>query len=44
LIRELPPSEWRYTRIGALRGEAGVAVLRGGAVIDFSHCGFDHFA
>jgi thiamine-monophosphate kinase len=44
LIRELPPSEWRYTRIGALRSGAGVAVLRGGAVIDFSHCGFDHFA
>lgn len=43
LLRALPPSEWRYTRIGALRREPGAVVKRAGSVIDFSHCGFDHF-
>ncbi|MGH8227986.1 MAG: thiamine-phosphate kinase, partial [Steroidobacteraceae bacterium] len=44
LERELPASRWHYTRIGTLRSEPGVVVTRSGSVIDFSHCGFDHFA
>jgi thiamine-monophosphate kinase len=44
MLRELPPEEWTYQRIGALRSEAGASVVRNGSVIEFSHCGFDHFA
>ncbi len=44
LARDLPADEWRYTRIGTLRGESGAVVTRNGSVIDFSHYGFDHFA
>lgn len=44
LLRDLPADEWGYTRVGALRREPGAVVKREGSVIDFSHCGFDHFA
>ncbi|HTX23741.1 MAG TPA: thiamine-phosphate kinase [Steroidobacteraceae bacterium] len=44
LLRDLPPAEWLYQRIGALRAQHGAIVERGGSVIDFSHLGFDHFA
>ncbi len=44
LLRDLPADEWRYTRIGTLRSEPGAVVTHNGSVIDFSHCGFDHFA
>ncbi len=43
-VRDLPADEWHCTRIGTLRNEPGAVVMRGGSVIDFSHCGFDHFA
>jgi len=43
LERELPPSRFGYTRIGRLRREPGVTLLRDGNVMDFSHRGFDHF-
>lgn len=43
LASDLPSGEWRYTRIGTLRSEPGAVVERGGAVIDFSPRGFDHF-
>ncbi len=43
LLQDVPPAEWGYTRIGALRGEPGAVVARAGSVIEFSHCGFDHF-
>lgn len=43
MLAELPPERWGYTRIGALRETAGADVLRGGAVMSFSHCGYDHF-
>jgi len=44
LLDALPPEQWSYRRIGALRKKSGAIVLRGGSVIDFSHYGFDHFA
>ncbi len=44
LLGELPAQEWGYTRIGSLRREPGAVLMRDGSVIDFSHCGFDHFA
>jgi len=43
LERELPPAQWHYARIGRLRRESGVVLLRDGNVMDFSHPGFDHF-
>ncbi len=43
LLAELPPQQWGYTRIGALRETPGADVLRGGAVMGFSHSGYDHF-
>jgi thiamine-monophosphate kinase len=43
LARELPPQRWNYHRIGVLRADAGVAVTRGGTVMEFSHSGFQHF-
>jgi thiamine-monophosphate kinase len=43
LLRDAACGGWRITRIGTLRAEPGAVVLRGGSVIDFSHCGFDHF-
>lgn len=44
LMRDLPPAEWLYTRIGTLVREPRAVVQRGGSVIDFSPRGFDHFA
>jgi thiamine-monophosphate kinase len=44
LARELPPESWNYRRIGVLRADAGVAVTRGGTVMEFSHSGYQHFA
>jgi thiamine-monophosphate kinase len=43
LLAELPPERWGYSRIGTLREAAGAEVLRGGAVMNFSHYGYDHF-
>ncbi len=43
LMRELPPQHWNYRRIGALHAGAGVAVTRGGTVMEFSHSGYQHF-
>ena len=43
LLADLPPQRWGYTRIGTVRAAAGVDVLRDGAVISFSHSGYDHF-
>jgi thiamine monophosphate kinase len=43
LESELPPQQWGYTRIGVLREAAGAAVMREGAVIEFSHSGYQHF-
>ncbi|HWZ64147.1 MAG TPA: thiamine-phosphate kinase [Steroidobacteraceae bacterium] len=44
LERELPPAQWHYRRIGVLREAAGAVVTRDGTVMDFSHCGYQHFA
>ncbi|HTV51857.1 MAG TPA: thiamine-phosphate kinase [Steroidobacteraceae bacterium] len=44
LTEQLPPQQWGYRRIGALRPGSGERVLRAGTVMDFSHSGFDHFA
>ncbi|HEY1491795.1 MAG TPA: thiamine-phosphate kinase [Steroidobacteraceae bacterium] len=44
LAAELPPATWGYTRIGSLTAGAGVAVVRGGTVMEFSHSGYQHFA
>ncbi|HEU5442658.1 MAG TPA: AIR synthase-related protein, partial [Steroidobacteraceae bacterium] len=43
LLAQLPPEHWGYTRIGTLREAPGADVLRDGAVISFSHSGYDHF-
>jgi thiamine-monophosphate kinase len=43
LMSELPPQLWGYARIGVLRATAGVAVLRDGSVMQFSHSGYQHF-
>jgi thiamine-monophosphate kinase len=44
LLAELPPERWGYTRIGTLRETPGADVMRAGAVMSFSHSGYDHFA
>jgi thiamine-monophosphate kinase len=44
LYRELPPAQWGYRRIGALREEAGARVTRQGQPIKLEHAGYDHFA
>jgi len=44
LLAELPPQRWGYTRIGTVRADAGVVVVRDGTVIEFSHSGYQHFA
>jgi len=44
LTAQLPPADWRYTRIGVLRAEPGAVVVRDGTVMEFSHSGYEHFA
>jgi thiamine-monophosphate kinase len=44
LLAELPPQRWGYTRIGTLREAPGAEVVRDGAVMSFSHSGYDHFS
>jgi thiamine-monophosphate kinase len=44
LERELPAAQWGYTRIGTLRAAHGAVVTRDGAVIEFSHSGYQHFS
>jgi thiamine-monophosphate kinase len=44
LVLELPPQVWGYARIGSLAAGAGVAVMRAGTVMEFSHSGYEHFA
>jgi thiamine-monophosphate kinase len=44
LLAQLPPQEWRYTRIGALRAAPGAEVVRDGTVMEFSHSGYEHFS
>jgi thiamine-monophosphate kinase len=44
LLTELPPERWGYTRIGVLCESAGASVMRDGTVMEFSHCGYEHFA
>jgi thiamine-monophosphate kinase len=43
LLSELPPQRWGYTRIGTVRADSGVVVLRDGTVMEFSHSGYQHF-
>ncbi|MBV8144713.1 MAG: thiamine-phosphate kinase [Gammaproteobacteria bacterium] len=43
LLAQLPPPQWRYTRIGALRAAPGAVVVRDGTVMEFSHSGYEHF-
>ena len=43
LTEMLPPQEWRYARIGLLRGAPGAVVVRDGTVMEFSHSGYEHF-
>ncbi|MBW4050907.1 MAG: thiamine-phosphate kinase [Proteobacteria bacterium] len=43
LLADLPPQRWGYTRIGTLTESAGAQALRGGAVMNFSTSGYDHF-
>jgi thiamine-monophosphate kinase len=44
LLGELPPQRWGYTRIGTVRADVGVVVVRDGTVMEFSHSGYQHFA
>lgn len=41
---QLPPAQWGYRRIGELTAEPGVRLVRAGAVSEFSHSGYEHFA
>jgi thiamine-monophosphate kinase len=43
LFAQLPPQQWRYTRIGALRAAPGAVVVCDGTVMEFSHSGYEHF-
>jgi thiamine-monophosphate kinase len=43
LLGELPPQRWGYTRIGTLRADGGIVVVRDGTVMEFSHSGYQHF-
>jgi thiamine-monophosphate kinase len=44
LMAELPPDQWAYRAIGALREVPGASVIAADAtVMDFSHSGWDHF-
>ena len=44
LLMQLPPQQWGYTRIGALRAAPGAVVVRDGTVMEFSHSGYRHFS
>ena len=44
LLAQLPPQDWRYTRIGALRAAPGASVVGDGTVMEFSHSGYQHFS
>jgi thiamine-monophosphate kinase len=44
LLMQLPPQQWGYTRIGALRAAPGAVVVRAGTVMEFSHSGYRHFS
>ena len=44
LLAQLPPQDWRYTRIGALRAAPGASVVGDGTVMEFSHSGYRHFS
>jgi thiamine-monophosphate kinase len=44
LRHNLPPERWGYCCIGTLREVPGSIVTSGGSVIEFSDCGYDHFA
>ena len=44
LLAELPPQRWGYSQIGVLRAEPGAVVVRDGAVMEFSHSGYQHFS
>ena len=44
LLAQLPPQDWRYTRIGALRAAPGASVVGDGTVMEFSHSGYEHFS
>lgn len=44
MLSALPPEKWGYTRIGVLKAERSIEVVRKGTVMRFSHSGFDHFA
>jgi thiamine-monophosphate kinase len=44
VLAQLPPREWRYTRIGVLRAAPGAVVVRDGTVMEFSHSGYEHFS
>ena len=43
MMRDLPPDQWSYRRIGTLTVNSGTRVLHDGTVMDFSHSGWDHF-
>ena len=43
LRQDLPPERWGYGLIGVVREAAGAVVMSGGNVMQFSHCGYDHF-
>jgi thiamine-monophosphate kinase len=43
LLAEFPAERWGYARIGMLREVPGAEVVRDGAVMSFSHSGYDHF-
>jgi thiamine-monophosphate kinase len=44
LQQDLPPERWGYSLIGVIREAPGAVVMSGGNVMEFSHCGYDHFA
>jgi thiamine-monophosphate kinase len=44
LQQDLPAQRWGYGLIGVIREAPGALVMSGGNVMEFSHCGYDHFA
>ncbi|MGH8324156.1 MAG: thiamine-phosphate kinase, partial [Steroidobacteraceae bacterium] len=43
LRQELPPERWGYSPIGTVCAGPGAVVTNDGNVMEFSHCGYDHF-